>query len=300
MRYIKRDAALAPFSLRVPGGKGENEKIKIAKHYQTAGVGKFDSFSAYKEHDVQEAIRSQFNLKCVYCESSYAATSPGDIEHYRPKGGITGEPNHLGYWWLAGVWENLLASCPDCNRSRYQVIVESTDTTTTKLASKLSGKENHFPILGVRAKCETDDHLLEDPLLIDPTDKDPSKHIFFTTDTLLSIVLPINTNGSKDRYGAESIEAYGLNRVGLVDTRTAFLKGLQLQADTIDKILHSAVQPNMPVDLSKSLVDLAFTKLAELATFADPKKIYSALAATFYDEFHTEITTKYHQLLKKT
>lgn len=92
---------------------------------------------------------------------------------------------------------------------------------------------------------------------------------------------------------------YRWSSLGLVDARTAFLKGLQLQADTIDKILESAVHPSMPVELSKSLVDLAFSKLADLAKCADPKKVYSALAATFYDNFYAEITAKY-QALKKT
>jgi uncharacterized protein (TIGR02646 family) len=298
MRYIKRDPNFAPESLKIPGGKGEVEKNNIIKHYSKAGVEKFDKFTAYKLPDVQLAIKSQFNDKCAYCESSYAAVSPADIEHYRPKGSVTGESKHIGYWWLAGVWENLLASCPDCNRRRYQESVDLTETTTTKSKPQLSGKADHFPILGVRAMCESDNHLLEDPLLIDPTVTNPSNHLVFTTDTMISVILPINQNGLNDAYGDESIKTFGLNRVGLVDSRTAFLQNLKLISEMIDELFSFAVQPGMTEENTNKLIASANENLKRLAEYANPNKTYSALAATFYDQILEKMKRKYQNVLK--
>ena len=84
-----------------------------------------------------------FHNKCAYCETSnpqYWA----DAEHYRPKGGVAGEPPeaveegvappvappaacaqvsddtgnlipHPGYFWLAYDWRNLIPGCKNCN-----------------------------------------------------------------------------------------------------------------------------------------------------------------------------------------
>ncbi|MEF9674035.1 hypothetical protein QNM99_25505 [Pseudomonas sp. PCH446] len=44
-----------------------------------------------------------------------------DVEHYRPKGAVSEDASHPGYWWVAMDWDNLLPSCIDCNRKRKQV-----------------------------------------------------------------------------------------------------------------------------------------------------------------------------------
>lgn len=200
---------------------------------------------------------------------------------------------------MAGVWTNLLASCPDCNRSRYQKIIESTTTGSSKSQPRLSGKDNFFPINGVRAKCEADDLSLEDPLLIDPTVRDPCDHLTFTTDTMLSVVLPNILNGSNDPYGDTSIVTYGLNRSGLVDARTTFLQGMKFQADAIEAMLFAAVQEGVSKNVSDSLIGSAFVQLDALKFKKEVKNIYSALAATFYDKFFSDISKKYADALKK-
>ena len=66
---------------------------------------------------MRSALRELFVNKCAYCESSLVGGDM-DVEHYRPKGGVSEVPDHSGYYWLAYDWENLVASCSFCNRLR--------------------------------------------------------------------------------------------------------------------------------------------------------------------------------------
>ena len=65
-------------------------------------------------------LEAQFN-KCCYCESKIGSTSPGDVEHYRPKAYSQQGKEQLkifpGYYWLVYDWDNLFVSCEICNRS---------------------------------------------------------------------------------------------------------------------------------------------------------------------------------------
>src|SRR5260370_20134326 len=88
-----------------------------------------------------------FSGKCAYCESEFTSVAWGDVEHYRPKRGVTGE-NHAGYYWLAYEPRNLLPSCQKCNQG--------------------NGKRNYFPVAGVRAERSEDDLAAELPLLLNP------------------------------------------------------------------------------------------------------------------------------------
>jgi hypothetical protein len=78
------------------------------------------------------ATRDQLNLfyhnKCAYCEKFCKA----EIEHYRPKKEVSGEPAHQGYYWLCYEWSNLVPSCRYCNTE--------------------GGKGNQFPVLGTRVQ----------------------------------------------------------------------------------------------------------------------------------------------------
>jgi hypothetical protein len=80
---------------------------------------------------LKDSLKSYFAAKCAYCESSFDAVAWGDVEHYRPKRGVSGE-DHRGYYWLAYNERNLLPSCQLCNQGK--------------------GKRNQFPIAGVRAR----------------------------------------------------------------------------------------------------------------------------------------------------
>src|SRR5208283_4916879 len=75
----------------------------------------------YGHEDVKRALVTMHHGKCCYCESHVRHTSPGTIDHYRPKAASQqriGTPFiRPGYYWLAYNWENLLFSCPACNQT---------------------------------------------------------------------------------------------------------------------------------------------------------------------------------------
>jgi uncharacterized protein (TIGR02646 family) len=136
-----------------------------------------------------------FHGKCAYCESRVLHVSPGDVEHYRPKKGVTEDPTHPGYYWLAYDIENLLPCCEKCNRAR--------------------GKKNHFPVKGFRAHFP-DDIDKEEPLLLHPYKHNPNEHLKFIPGRD-GLYLGI-ANGITD-IGKTSVEIYNLNRAELVEER---------------------------------------------------------------------------------
>ena len=133
--------------------------------------------------------QAPFYAKCVYCERYIHHYREGDVEHFRPKGGVTDEENrpiflqdahgqpildengdpmpHPGYYWLAYDWPNLVPSCTVCNQ-------------LTRDGDVLIGKGNRFPVNGSHAQtCQ--EIVGEKPMLINPisgdADDDPAKHL---------------------------------------------------------------------------------------------------------------------------
>jgi hypothetical protein len=99
--------------------------------------------------------------KCWYCEAK-SARAPFDVDHFRPKLGITVDginlAGHAGYYWLAYEWWNFRLSCQRCNRP------EKND------ADNLHGKANEFPIQNEANRCLVPATPLdaEIPRLLDP------------------------------------------------------------------------------------------------------------------------------------
>jgi uncharacterized protein (TIGR02646 family) len=90
--------------------------------------GKYRDTALRKDrYEVRERLVEIYHEKCAYCEDIDAKP---EVEHYRPKKEVSGEPAHPGYYWLCYEWSNLLPSCRYCNTE--------------------GGKGNKFPILGHR------------------------------------------------------------------------------------------------------------------------------------------------------
>jgi hypothetical protein len=109
---------------------------------------------------LREAFEAASYCKCWYTECK----NPGadnDIDHYRPKLGVTEDRSHPGYYWLAFNWRNMRLSCQRANRPR-----------RSPGSRAAGGKADHFPLLpnGLRATVPTDDISREFPGLLDPTD----------------------------------------------------------------------------------------------------------------------------------
>src|SRR5471030_1085698 len=298
MRYVDRRTVGAPKSLTDATGAGKIELAKAKQHYATPGVGTYE-FNAYKGADVVAALRDLFKKKCAYCESYFEAVSPMDIEHYRPKGGVKGDSTHCGYWWLAASWDNLLASCIDCNRERYQHVAMEGMTQRDMDAVKriLSGKKDAFPIAGTRARNERDNHAAEDPLLIDPTQRDPERHLSWEElpddqrgAEALSIVTAKRDAGVLDPYGDESIAIYGLNRRGLVEERTILLRALKTQAARIESWIMLAASADGA--LLQGMLTNIETDFTDFLSHAGNEKKYSRCAKAFIDEVSVSIVAR--------
>ena len=81
----------------------------------------FDS-GIYGHHSVKNVLLSARRRKCRYCESKFSAASFGAIERFGPNCAARRNHGctrlHLGYFWLAFEWTNLLVSCERCNTSQ--------------------------------------------------------------------------------------------------------------------------------------------------------------------------------------
>ncbi|WP_369925659.1 hypothetical protein [Xanthomonas sp. NCPPB 2632] len=237
MRKVNRASVKRPDCLDAKDSKGKSELMRAKAHQRRKNPKGAFIYKAYRHDDVRRALALLFHGKCAYCETFYSASAPVDVEHYRPKGGVSEAVGHPGYWWLAMCWENLLPSCIDCNRERHQRAVpagtELADPfgfATAALPHVKSGKQDHFPLDEGCVHVRDERGLLsaEKPLLLDPTVDDPREHLHFSVheETPLGLVLP-GTPSASSKRGAKSIEVYGLNRLGLVQERTRILRQLE-------------------------------------------------------------------------
>lgn len=148
----------------------------------------FDS-SIYGDNDVKERLKEDQHEKCAYCET----TLVGDfapVEHYRPKTQYKEDDGseHLGYYWLAYDWTNLLCSCDKCN--------------------SVARKGDLFPLRDPSKRdIQNKDISQEEPLIINPAEVDPKDHINFRK----YVAVPINQNGTLSDMGKRTIDIFDLN-----------------------------------------------------------------------------------------
>jgi len=154
----------------------------------------FDS-NIYGHKKVKKELIEAQHDKCCFCESKISHISYGDVEHFRPKGGVRQTPNgplgKPGYYWLAYEWSNLFLSCQLCNQ-RF--------------------KRNLFPLKNPRDRAisHNNDINAEKPMFISPAEN-PRRHIFFRKEIAYAI--------DDNPRGKATIEELGLNRDELNDMR---------------------------------------------------------------------------------
>ncbi len=293
MRFVDRAEVNEPQSLENPSAPVLAEKIAAEAFYRTydplAPKAKGYKFIEYKGFDVASQLRNLFHNKCAYCESDLGDTL--EVEHFRPKGGVTEDPAHAGYWWLAHSWNNLLPSCVPCNQKRRQHIVteEMTSVELTRLMAnkaKVSyGKANHFPIAGVRAVSDVCSLNDEKPQLIDPTVDDPYAYLKWTTTSYYSLVLAKPTDLDEYARARNTITIFALNRARLVQSRTRVLAELRFQAEEIlAELEQDMIKGGSPDNISRAL-----RRAHEMRRHHAPQQPYSAMAKAFVEEFSEEL-----------
>ena len=182
----------------------------------------------YKRKSIKDeyfiATGPPFYGKCAYCEAPIRDYQHGDVEHFRPKAGVSdenGQPvflldeqgqvqigaggvpvEHPGYYWLAYEWTNLLPACVKCNQADVR-------------QGRRIGKHTRFPVEGRHAQ-RPEEVAQEKPLLINPlsdqeTD-DPRHHL--EVDTKTGLMAP------RTPRGKACLDIFGLNlRDQLVEDR---------------------------------------------------------------------------------
>ena len=212
-------------------------KTHWKEHKKAPGA---DAYKAYAAAEVRNALTDLFKGKCAYCESPVSGSSQTDIEHYRPKGGVTEAAaagiDHPGYWWLAMDWENLVLGCMHCNQARRQLILDS-DMTEDEIRAAIekndlqtTGKKNAFPTEGNLWITNLEDDLSDEkPLLIDPTAVDPESLFDWVLAGPISTLKPRDGEPRADK----TIKILGLNRRYLTEARVQTLDHLIVLGDAI-------------------------------------------------------------------
>ncbi|KTS76595.1 hypothetical protein NS274_15555 [Pseudomonas oryzihabitans] len=330
MRAVDRGNKPPPAALSVPSGTPKLSELEAARSHMNEvlapGVKRSTfTFSKYKSDEVKRRLEELFHGKCAYCESFYASQAPVDVEHYRPKGAVEGEPSHPGYWWLGMEWTNLLPSCIDCNRRRKQRAPLGTSNLSLLYKATQSGKKDSFPIKGRRAREEGHHLDAEEAFLLDPTRDDPSEHLVYWlgNDKAGGLVLPrrvdiavpmdfrlaavgepsdVAANAGTDDLsvrGAVSIQVYGLNRLRLVQERARllqrlrFLESMSVELGNIVQDLEAARLQAIPA-VTKAIRSLKLLQgkiLSEMTGLAAPEMPFSTLAAAYLTDFKKRIIT---------
>jgi uncharacterized protein (TIGR02646 family) len=149
--------------------------------------------------EVRSALWEMQRHKCSYCERTRELKYETDVEHFRPKAGVTECNGENGYWWLAYEWTNLFFSCRICNQ-KY--------------------KKNHFPIAAESARaCKPEDALdCEKYLLIDPSREDPEEYLSWDWIRRIGSIRYVFICWREDR-GRATVETLGLNHGELARER---------------------------------------------------------------------------------
>lgn len=258
-----------------------------------AGAPAFDSFTRYREYDVQQALRKLFHGKCAYCEK-LIEKGIAEVEHYRPKGAIEGDA-HPGYWWLAFKWTNLLPTCPGCNKGLRQHVVTA-DMTVAEVEAlqatpprTLLGKATQFPVGAARLMAQDDNHEAEQPHLIDPTRTDPTPELLWRHDADYSVV-EAKSDGTGPRVlGTATIHCVALNRVDLVQSRTAILNKLKAHRTRIMNDLERVALESNDSTLLSMHYGVARQRIGDMKLACAPDQPFSAMAKAFVDDFRDEL-----------
>lgn len=266
-----------------------------AAHYATWSVGDagFDGYTRYREYDIVQALRGVFKGKCAYCEKQIEKGA-AEVEHYRPKGAVDGTI-HPGYWWLAFKWSNLLPTCPGCNKGLHHHVVTANMTIAevesmqaTK-PSTLVGKATQFPVAAQRLTASNDDHFAEGPLLIDPTRTDPAPELLWRHHFDYSVVEPAQDQNGRSVLGAETIRCVALNRLDLVQSRTAVLNRLKIHRTRILEDLENDVAGETDLDIIRIHLRGALRRVDDMKQSCLPDQPFSAMANAYVDEFEVEL-----------
>lgn len=201
MRQIIKDINAPPAALTSKNCKRQLKNIITTKKGKKA--------TYYHKKSVVNALNDLYKNKCGYCESRIHVVASENVEHFRPKAGVDEidlvlGTRHVGYYWVANEWSNLLISCPKCNQqgnkgNRFPLSVPTARVFNhpAMLASgEVDLNANHYNSIHISGEV---------PLLINPEHKNPEPEFVLNRNGELK---PNNNSAFADK----TIEVCDLNR----------------------------------------------------------------------------------------
>jgi len=191
--------------------------------------------------------------KCWYCECKQER-SDLHVDHFRPKGRVSGEKNHDGYWWLAFDWRNFRLACTFCNCVR-----EDSELDTS------GGKGSKFPIFDPPPRMRRPLDMNDRAKLLDPVIRANVEKLTFARNGLPTPVAKDET--SEDwKQVQETIEVFHLHETRLKRAR----EELALEIEDDFKVANEFYQQGN-MDLFGTVADRLVARIrldAKYATFA--------------------------------
>ncbi len=235
---------------------------------QVAKGGKPSFSTLYKRKSIKSSFFFRkgppFYGKCAYCEAPITDYQHGDVEHFRPKGGVTDEDDqpvsHPGYYWLAYDWRNLLPACAKCNQPGV-------------ISGRKVGKHNRFPVEGSHA-LKPGEEAQEKPLLIHPAsgqpEDDPQLHL--TVDTRTGIM------GHRTERGRKCIDIFALN------LRDQLVTDRKRASREVWQLLNDLLKPGGNPEAAQELAEIrkgqrSFT-MVQLAVLQEAEALLSPVIAS--------------------
>jgi hypothetical protein len=280
MIFVDRNSVPVPEELSDENGAGKRELTKVIAHYTGANKDKaYSNYNAYKLENVKDALKKLSKNKCVYCESIFLHAHVGDIEHFRPKGGVEYEYKicqHCGEEYPKysdGVTENKV--CTHCHKAP-----EGTEKQLKKLEKKkiikpgyywlaadwdnlfLScrncnqkskqllansaelesvGKMNQFPLLieDQRLRAHTESLEDEEDVRLLINPSVENPEDYFEYDIESGVIRAKKTNDLIEKRALASIKVYSLQRVPLVHLREKKIVDISRQMKRVEKQLRN-------------------------------------------------------------
>ena len=163
--------------------------------------------------------------KCWYCECKQER-SDLHVDHFRPKGRVTGETSKEGYWWLAFEWRNFRLACTFCNCVR-----EDSET------EEFGGKGNKFPIYDAPPRMRKPSDGFDRTVLLDPVILLDVEKLTFTRNGLPKPVE--NDEESEDwKRVEETIEVFHLRETRLKRAREELAIDIEDEFSTANGCYH--------------------------------------------------------------
>lgn len=186
--------------------------------------------------ELRDALWSAGREKCWYSEV-LLSMGEAEVEHFRPKGRLSGEA-FAGYWWLAFEWRNYRLASHLANTRRKDPINKG-----------LRGKGGYFPLAGgtratYLANAPALDPLCiacEKPLLLDPVEAADVQLLTFDQDGLPRPD-PVRCTNQLERSRVESsIKFYALDDGVLIARRADVWKQVLVWSEELEPLVAQAV-----------------------------------------------------------